>query len=134
MCRLNPTCSKLYQLVYPLLSFKSQWQSMKSNSWPKHEYKNPPVPRGLVGQSHIPSILSPAYTDPGNLLSGAGMDSKHRTGIQTGLPLRRLPVQPQAVQGLPDPGPVAEPTIKDSETAFRTVLSGQTADVPNRST
>ena len=27
-------------------------------------YKNPPVPRRLVGESHIPPNLSPAYTDP----------------------------------------------------------------------
>ena len=29
-------------------------------------YKNPPVPRRLVGESHIPPNLSPAYTDLGS--------------------------------------------------------------------
>ena len=28
-------------------------------------YKNPPVPRRLVGENHIPPNLSPAYTDLG---------------------------------------------------------------------
>ena len=32
-------------------------------------YKNPPVPRRLVGESHIPPNLSPAYTDLGSSLS-----------------------------------------------------------------
>ena len=32
-------------------------------------YKNPPVPRRLVGESHIPPNLSPAYTDLGSFLS-----------------------------------------------------------------
>ena len=31
-------------------------------------YKNPPVPRRLVGESHIPPNLSPAYTDLGSSL------------------------------------------------------------------
>ena len=32
-------------------------------------YKNPPVPRRLVGESHVPPNLSPAYTDLGSSLS-----------------------------------------------------------------
>ena len=32
-------------------------------------YKNPPVPRRLVGESHIPPNLSPAYTDLSSSLS-----------------------------------------------------------------
>ena len=31
-------------------------------------YKNPPVPRRLVGESHVPPNLSPAYTDPSSSL------------------------------------------------------------------
>ena len=33
-------------------------------------YKNPPVPRWLVGQSHIPPNLSPSYTNSSNSVFG----------------------------------------------------------------
>ena len=58
-------------------------------------YKNPPVPRRLVGESHIPPNLSPAYTDLGSSLSRtrlAGEQGKVRTGSKTGFQLHRLPV------------------------------------------
>ena len=35
----------------------------------KQGHKNPPVPRQLVGQSHIPPNLSPAYTNPSSSVS-----------------------------------------------------------------
>ena len=35
----------------------------------KERYKNPPVPRRLVGESHIPPNVSPAYTNLGSSLS-----------------------------------------------------------------
>ena len=65
-------------------------------------YKNPPVPRRLVGESHVPPNLSPAYTDLGSSLSRtrvAGEPGEVRTGTKTGLQLRRLPVRPQRGQG-----------------------------------
>ena len=51
------------------------------------EYKDPPVPRRLVGQSQVPLYLSPAYTDLGSSLSGvrlAGEQGEIRTGSKTG--------------------------------------------------
>ena len=60
-------------------------------------YKNPPVTRRLVGESHVPPNLSPAYTDLGSSLSRsrlAGEQGKIRTGSITGFQLRRLPVRP----------------------------------------
>ena len=65
-------------------------------------YKNPPVPRRLVGDSHIPPNLSPTYTDLGSSLSRtrfAGEQGEVRTGAKTGFQLRRLPVRPQGGQG-----------------------------------
>ena len=64
--------------------------------------KNPPVPRRLVGESHIPPNLSPAYTDLGSSVSRtrlAGERGEVRTGSKTGLQLRSLPVRPQGGQG-----------------------------------
>ena len=65
-------------------------------------YKNPPVPRRLVGESHIPPNLSPAYTDLGSSLlrtTLAGEQEEIRTGSKTGFHLRRLPVRPGRGQG-----------------------------------
>ena len=65
-------------------------------------YKNPPVPRRLVGESHIPPNLSPAYTNLGSFLSRtrlAGEQGEVKTGPKKGFQLRRLPVRPQGGQG-----------------------------------
>ena len=51
-------------------------------------YKDPPVPRRLVGQSQIPPNLSPAYKDTNIPLSGVRLASKLgeiRTGPQTSI-------------------------------------------------
>ena len=69
---------------------------------PSEGYKDPPVPRRLAGESLYPPYLSPAYSNPSHTLSGirvAGEQGKVRTGSQTGLQLRRLPVQPERGQG-----------------------------------
>ena len=74
-------------------------------------YKNPPVPRRLVGQSQIPPNLSPAHPNLGQDVPGsrlAGELRKIRTGAQTSLQLRRLPVRPQVRPGQTDTGPVAK--------------------------
>ena len=65
-------------------------------------YKNPLVSRRLVGESHIPPNLSPAYTDLGSSLSRtrlAGEQGEVRTGSKTGVQLRWLPVRPERGQG-----------------------------------
>ena len=48
-------------------------------------YKNPPVPRRLVGESHIPPNLCPAYTDLGSSLSRTRLaeQGKVRAGSKT---------------------------------------------------
>ena len=58
-------------------------------------YKNPPVPRRLVGERQIPPNLSPAYTDLGSSLLRtrlAGEQREVRTGAKTGFQLCRLSV------------------------------------------
>ena len=60
-------------------------------------YKNPPVPRRLVGQSQIPPNLTPAYTDSSTYLSGVRLVGEHAeiiTRPETSLQLCRLPVEP----------------------------------------
>ena len=58
-------------------------------------YKDPPVPRRLVGQGHIPPGLSPTHSNPSFPVQGIGMAGKPReirAGTQAGFQFRRLPV------------------------------------------
>ena len=57
------------------------------------EYNNPPVLRRLVGESHIPPGLSPAYTRSSE-----------------NMPKFRLPVRPHGRSGPTYTGPLAEPS------------------------
>ena len=94
-------------------------------------YKNPPVPRRLVGQSQIPPNLSPSHPNPGQDVPGsrlAGELRKIRTGAQT-----RLPVRPQVWPGQTDTGPVAKSSRKNTNTAVTTGLSGPAVHVLDRS-
>ena len=98
-------------------------------------YKNPPVPRRLVGESQIPRNLSPTHSNPSQTMPGprlAGEFREIRAGTQTGLRLCRLPVRSQVRPGQTDPGPVAKPSGQDTSTPFATGLSGPTVHVPDR--
>ena len=80
-------------------------------------YKNQPVPRRLVGESHIPPNLSPAYTDLGSSLSRtrlAGEQGEVRTGPKTGFQLRRLTVRSQGGQGQTDTRALEELNRQDT--------------------
>ena len=71
-------------------------------------YKNPPVPRRLVGESHVPPNLSPAYTDLGSSLSRtrvAGERGEVRTnfvGYQFNLKEGKVTPTPERWQTLTD--------------------------------
>ena len=94
-------------------------------------YKNPPVPRRLVGESQIPPNLSPTYPNACQNMSGSrlvGEFGKIRTGAQT-----NLPVRPQVRPGPTDTGPVAKSSRKDTSTFVTTGLSGPAVHVPDRS-
>ena len=99
-------------------------------------YKDPPIPRRLVGESQIPANLSPTYPNPGQDVPEprlAGKFREIRTGTQTGLRLRRLPVRPQVWPGQTDSGPVEKPSGQDTSTFVATGLSGPAVHVPDRS-
>ena len=98
-------------------------------------YKNPPVPRRLVGESQIPTPLSPTHPTPGQDVPEprlAGESREIRTGTQTSIRLRRLPVRPQVRPGQTDSGPVAKPSRQDTSTSITTDLSGPAAHVLDR--
>ena len=81
-----------------------------------HGYKNPPVPRRLVGQSHIPPGLLSTHSGSGSLMPKSrlvGESGQVGTGTETSLRLRRLSIRPQDRSGPTDTGPVAKPSGKD---------------------
>ena len=99
-------------------------------------YKNPPVPRRLVGESQIPPNLSPTYPNASQDMPGsrlAGEFGKIRAGAQTSLQLCRLPVRPQVRPGQADTGPVTKSSREDTSTFVTTGLSGPAVHVPDRS-
>ena len=96
-------------------------------------YKNPPVPRRLVGESQVSPSLSPAYPISGTNMPRTwlvGESREIRIGTKAGLQLCRLPVRSQVRSGLTHTGPVAEPTEENIVTA--TDLSSSAAYVPDR--
>ena len=98
-------------------------------------YKNPPVPRGLVGESHIPPNLSPAYRDLGSSLSRtrmAGEQGEVRTGAKTGFQLRRLPVRPQGGQGQTHTRALADLNRQDIVNSVRSGVPSSAVHVPHR--
>ena len=98
-------------------------------------YKNPSVPRRLVGESHIPPNLSPAYTDLGSSLSRtrlAGEQEKIRTRSKTGFQLRRLPVRPWGGQGQTHTRALTDLNRQDIVNSVGSVVSGPAVDVPHR--
>ena len=91
-------------------------------------YKNPPVPRRLVGESQIPPGLSPAHSKssenmPKNRL--AGEFRQVGTGSKADLRFCRLPVPPQGRSAPTDSGPVAEPSGQNIGNTVTTGLSGR---------
>ena len=100
-------------------------------------YKNPPVPRRLVGESQVPPGLSPAYTNFSRNVSRAGLVGEHRqirAGAEVSFQLRRLPVRPQVRPGQTDTGPVAKPSGQNTQTFVNAGLSGPAVHVPDRFT
>ena len=100
-------------------------------------YKDPLVPRRLVGESHIPSNLSPAYTDLGSSLSGtrlAGEQGKVRAGPKTGFQLRRLPVRPERGQDQTHSRALAGLDRQDSVNTVRSGVPGPAVHVCHRCT
>ena len=101
----------------------------------KQGYKNPPVPRRLVGESQLPPSLSSTHPKVGPDLSGAGLVSECRevrTRTQTGLRFCRLSIRPPVRPGPTYSRPVANPSGKDTDPTFTAGLSGPAIHVLDR--
>ena len=98
-------------------------------------YKNPPVPRRLVGESHVPPNLSPAYTDLGSSLPRsrlAGKQGEVRTGFKTGFQLCRLPVRLERGQGQTHTRTLADLGRQNSDNSVWSSVSSLAVHVPHR--
>ena len=99
-------------------------------------YKDPPVPRRLVGESLFPRNLSPTYTELGSSLPRSRLASeqgKVRAGPKTGFHLRRLPIRPERRQGQTHTRALAGLDRQDPGYTVRSGMSGPTVHVPHRS-
>ena len=99
-------------------------------------YKNPPVPRRLVGEGQFPPSLSPAYQRSTENMPGPGLVSQQgeiRAGTKTSLRLCRLPVRPRVRPGQTHTGPLADSHSKDSSYLSSADLSGPAVHVLDRS-
>ena len=97
-------------------------------------YKDPPIPRRLVGPGRIPPSLSPAYPASSEDMSRFRLASKFGqvgAGTQANLRFCRLPVRPQGRSGPAHSGPVAKSSRKDSRDIRPTDLSGPAVHVPD---
>ena len=98
-------------------------------------YKDPPVPRRLVGESHIPPGLSSTYSESGENMSKirlAGEFGKVRAGSKADLRFCRLPVRPPGRSGPTDPRQVAKPSGQNIRNNVTATLSSLTVHVPDR--
>ena len=98
-------------------------------------YKDPPVPRRLVGEGHIPLGLSPTYSEFGQNMSKIGLAGEFgqvRAGSKADLRFCRLPVRPQGRSGPTDPRQVAEPSGQNIRNNVTVTLSGSAVHVPDR--
>ena len=99
------------------------------------KFKNPQVPRRLVGENQVPPSLAPTHTGTSKMLPEfrlAGEFRKIRAGTQAGLRLCRLPVRPEVWSGPTDTGPVANPPTESPRTSPPTSLSGPAVHASDR--
>ena len=128
-CRRSdiPVQSSAFWSVHSTLGVYSGSKRGQTDGHPQG-YKNPPVPRQLVGEGQIPPSLSSAYTGTSVDLSKLRVASKSgesRTGTQTDFQLRRLPVRPSGRSGPTHSGPLAKSSGQNTLPLIPTFMSGE---------
>ena len=93
-------------------------------------YENPPVPRQLVGESHILQNLSPGYTDLGSSLSRTRLAGEQRELVPKQV-FNFVGYQFDLKEGKVRPTPERWQTLTDK---IQSILSGPAVHVPHRST
>ena len=131
-----PIQSTAIRSVHSTLGVHCDSKGGETDGHPKG-YKNPPVPRRLVGESHIPPGLSSAYSRSSENVQRtrlAGELGEIRAGTQANFRFCRLPVRSQIWSGPAHTGPVAKSTGQNTENIVPTGLSGPAVHVLDRST
>ena len=122
--------------VHSALGVHCDSQGGEIDGWTQG-YKNPPVPRRLVGEGEIPFNLLTTHTNPSKNVSETRLASECRkigAGAKTSLQLCRLPIRSQVRPGQTDTGPVAKPSRQNKITTASTDLSGPAVHVLDRPT
>ena len=122
--------------LWPLNSPYGVYSSGQGGQTASNEtgYKDPPVPKRLVGQSQIPPNLSSTHTDLGSPLSRIGLASerrKIRAGTQTSFQFPRLPVRLERGQGQTHTRTLAGLTDKDTGNHVQSSVPGPETNVLN---
>ena len=98
-------------------------------------YKDPPVPRRLVGQSQVSPSLSSAYTKINDTVQRSGMVDKRReirAGTKADFQFRRLPVRPERGQGQTNRRSLADLDRQDQIHNVGSGVPGPTIHVSHR--
>ena len=121
--KAGPTSSKPYPLACPQHPWSSSGQRCQTDGFTEG-YKNPPVSRRLVGESHIPPNLSPAHTDLGSYLLRTRLAGEQvRTGSKTGF---------QGGQGQTHTRSLADFTRQDTVNSVLSSVPSPAVHVPHR--
>ena len=129
-----PVQTSTVHFVYSTLGVHSSSKRGKTDGHTQG-YKDPPVPRSLVGESQIPPGLSPAYSGSSENMPRtrlAGEFGKVRTGTKTDLRFCTLPVRPQGRSGPTYTGMLAEPPGQNIRNTVTAGLSGPAVHVTDR--
>ena len=131
-----PIQSSAFRSVHSTLGVHCSSKGDETNGHTKG-YKNPPIPRRLVGESLFPPGLSPTYSEFSENVSKAwlaGERGEIGAGAQTSLRFRRLPVQPQVRSGQTDTRLLAKASGLNTGNTVLTGLSGPAVYVSDRVT
>ena len=131
-----PIQSSAFRSVHSTLGVHCSSKGGETNGHTKG-YKNPPIPRRLVGESLFPPGLSPTCSEFSENVSKAwlaGERGEIGAGAQTCLRFRRLPVRPQVRSGQTDTRLLAKPSGQNTGNTVLTGLSGPAVYVSDRVT
>ena len=98
-------------------------------------YKDPPVPRRLVGQGQVPPYLSPTYPRSGGFVPSTRLGSEHGQigiGSHANLRFRRLPIRSEIRQSSTHCRPVAGSQAQGTLFVGIPSLFSQATDVSHR--
>ena len=120
-----PVQGSAFRFVYSTLVVHGSSKGSETDC-PTQGYKNPPVPRRLVGESNIPPGLSPTYQASSPDMSGSRLAGKFReirVRTQASFRLCGLSIRPPVGSGPTYTRTLAKPSTENTGTFIPTDLS-----------